>query len=80
MIISEINEEEMYCLVAPDGTLQVTTLAHELETCMGVIKLLHNSGMGKSLDVLLDTGFKIVKVEVTVKDGLNFPVLREELN
>ena len=65
-MIEPIIEETFYCLVAPDGNLQLLSLAPELSISMAVIKLLHKSGMGMSWHEMKTKGFTYEKVKVTV--------------
>ena len=68
--IEPIINEEFYCLAAPDGSLQLSSLAPDLPMCMGFVKLLHKSGMGMSWHELKLKGFTYEKVKVTVvSDG-----------
>jgi hypothetical protein len=67
MKIEELNEEEMYCLFAPDGTWQPMTLAHDFPTCMAVIKLLHKAGLSKSFhELAVLKGFKVMPIKITM--------------
>lgn len=66
--LEEINEEEMYVLVAPDGSWQGMTLAPDFETCVAVIKMMHKKGLGKSFHELVNVkGFQILPVIVSIK-------------
>lgn len=65
-LIEEMKEEEMYVLVAPDGTPQPMTLGYDFPTCLGVIKLMHKSGIGESPSKLFFKGFKIIPVKVSI--------------
>lgn len=64
--IEPIINEEFYVLCAPDGSMQVSSLAPDLPTCMGFVKLLHKSGMGQSWHELKMKGFTYEKVKLTV--------------
>lgn len=66
MKIEPIIEENFYCLIASDGSLQISTLAPDLPMCMGYVKLLHKSGIGKSWHELKMNGFTCKKVKVTI--------------
>ncbi len=59
-------DEEMYVLVAPDGTPQLMTLAQDFPTCVGVIKLMHQNKISDSMSKLLFKGFKILPVKVSI--------------
>lgn len=69
MEIEELQESEMYVLCAPDGSIQLTTLAPDFPSCVGFIKLLHKSGMGKSFHALMLEGFKVMPVKITIKQN-----------
>ena len=64
--MEELHEEEMYCLIAPDGSPQLMTLAPDFPMCYGVIKLLEESGTGQSPEKLFKRGYKIFPVKITV--------------
>ena len=66
MKIQELQEEEMYCLFAPDGNWQGMTLAPDFASCVGVIKMLHKCKMGQSYHELSMKGFKILPVTVSI--------------
>jgi len=65
-IIEPIIEEKFYCLTAPDGSAQLTTLAPDIPTCMGIVKLMYKSGMGQSPHELKMKGFTYEAVKLTV--------------
>jgi hypothetical protein len=64
--LEEMHEQEMYCLVAPDGTPQPMMLAEDFACCMATAKLLHKAGIAESIAKLMYKGFKIVPVKVTI--------------
>ena len=64
--MEELNQEEMYCLVAPDGSPQLMTLAHDFPMCIAIIKLLAEAKMGQNAKKLFNQGFKVYPVKVTV--------------
>lgn len=66
--IDPIIEEEFYCLVAPDGSLQVSSLTPDYPMCLAFTKLLNESGMGMSLNELRKKGFTFQKVIVTIRE------------
>lgn len=66
MYFEDVINEEMYVLVAPDGSWQAMTLASDFPTCVGVIKMLHKKGLSKSFHELLMKGFKVLPVLVTM--------------
>lgn len=64
----EVKEEEMYVLVAPDGSWQGMTLAPDFATCIAMIKLMHSKGLSKSYhDLCKVNGFQILPVIVSMK-------------
>lgn len=65
--IEELENEEMYCLFAPDGSWQPSTLSEDFPTCVAFIQLLHKAGMGRSFHQLCTVqGFKILPVKVSM--------------
>lgn len=68
--MEELKEEKMYCLVAPDGSTQLSTLAPDYPMCLAMIRMLHQAGIGQNSEKLLNAGFKILPVKVTItQDG-----------
>lgn len=63
---TELLNEEMYCLIAPDGTPQTMFLAPDVPSCIGLMRLLHKHGVSESFHVLNLKGFKILPVSVTI--------------
>lgn len=67
MDLIEMYNEEMYVLVAPDGSQQAMTLSTDYATCISTIKMLHKSGIGLSYHELVKIkGFEILPVKVTM--------------
>lgn len=66
-MIEEINDDTMYVLIAPDGVIQLSTLAPDEAMCIAVINLWADSGYGKTYQKMVEMGFKILPVVVTVK-------------
>lgn len=66
--MTELLNEEMYCLVAPDGTPQPATIAPDLQTLVGYNLLLESKGLGQNLGDMLKIGFEIKKVLVTITE------------
>lgn len=66
--MTELLNEEMYCLVAPDGTPQPSTIAPDPQTLVGYNLLLESKGLGQNLGDMLNAGFEIKKVLVTIKE------------
>lgn len=64
--LEEMHEQEMYCLVAPDGTPQPMIMAEDFAGCMATAKLLHKAGISESVAKLMYKGFKILPVKVTM--------------
>lgn len=62
-----IANEDFYCLVATDGTPQLTTLASDLAMSVAFTKLMHKAGMGESFHQLKMKGFTYQKVTLTLK-------------
>lgn len=60
------KNEEMVCLLAPDGTPQLSVAGGDMVECLSYHRLLHLYGISESLDDLLKKGFKIISVKVTV--------------
>lgn len=67
MKIQPIINEDFYCLIAPDGVFQPSTLTADMPTCIAFIRLLHKTGMGESWHSLKMKGFKVEKVSVTIQ-------------
>lgn len=66
MQITEFQNEEMYCLFAPDGSWQGMTLSENFETCIAVIKMLHKAGLSKSYHELSMKGFRVMPIKVSI--------------
>lgn len=60
------DNEQMYCLVAPDGTPQLSICGSDFAECAAYAKMMHKHGMSESLSKLMFKGFKILPVMVTV--------------
>ena len=68
MKLEEVKDEEMYVLVAPDGSWQGMTLAPDFATCLAMVKMLHSKGLGQSYHELCKVkGFQILPVIVSMK-------------
>ena len=61
-----LQEEEMYVLVAPDGNAQISTLAPEYAMCFAFCQLLAQKGIGEHPAKLFRQGFQIVTVKVSI--------------
>ena len=67
MNIQELQNEEMHCLVAPDGSIQLTTLSPDFATCVAMIKLLYKGGLSKSYHEMCVVGkYKILPIKVSI--------------
>jgi hypothetical protein len=66
MKMEEMKDEEMYVLVAPDGTPQVSTLAPDYAMCLAMIRMFALSGMGASLEKLFGQGYHVLCVKITM--------------
>lgn len=66
MKIEELQNEEMYCLCAPDGSTQLTTLAPDYEMCVAMATILSKAGISQPLDKMFKQGFQIMPVKVTI--------------
>jgi hypothetical protein len=52
MQIEELQNVEMYCLFAPDGSWQGMTLAPDFPTCVATMRMLHKAGLCQSFHEL----------------------------
>ncbi|MEO5991884.1 MAG: hypothetical protein ABIP68_09640 [Ferruginibacter sp.] len=66
-----LENEEMYCFVAPDGSPQIGTLAPDFATCIGMTELYAISGMVQTPKKLFEQGFVILPVKVTITQNGN---------
>lgn len=64
--LDPIIQQTMYVLVAPDGSIQPTTLSPDEATCLGSLQLMHSAALGLSTEKLKAKGFYITPVKVTV--------------
>lgn len=71
MKIKEVKNESMFCLFAPDGSWQASTLAPDFPTCVAMIRLMHQKGLSESFHELCSVkGFKIMPIKVSfTQDG-----------
>ncbi len=80
MNIQKVENEEMYCLFAPDGSFLSNTLSPDFPSCVAFIKMLHKKGLGKSFHQLcVVDGFKImpVKVSLVINGDENKPFIQK---
>ena len=66
MKLEELKDEEMYVLVAPDGTAQLSTMASEYAMCLGFCELMAQKKICESPAVLFKKGFEILRVKVNM--------------
>lgn len=64
--LDELKNEEMYCLVAPDGSAQISTLAPEFAMCLGMAELMASKGLGQPVAEMFSKGFTVLPVMVTI--------------
>lgn len=70
MAVDEIMFEKMWAFIAPDGSVQPSTLAADLPECFALMKVMHKAGIGKSPNAMIREGFRIAPVRVTIiQDG-----------
>lgn len=66
MEFQKFENEDMVVLVAPDGHPQPMTLAEDFPTCVAVIELQAKAKLGKPFAKLLNEGFKILPVKLSM--------------
>lgn len=71
MKLEELKDERMFCLVAPDGFPQVTTLSPDYATCIGMAQLMAKAGLGQSVEKMFKAGFEILPVDITMVQAGN---------
>lgn len=64
-----INEQEFYAWIAPDGEIQITTMAEDLVLLNAITRLFSKSGLCKTEAEMRKHGFVIEKVIVTIKNN-----------
>ena len=64
--LDELKNEEMYCLVAPDGSAQISTLAPEFAMCLGMAELMASKGLGQPVAEMFSKGFTVLPVKITM--------------
>ena len=69
MKIDELKNEEMYVLVAPDGTPQLMTLAPDYAMCVGVSQMLAKYGISKPIGEMFKMGYEVMPVKVTIQQN-----------
>lgn len=63
---TELLNEELVCLIAPDGTPQTMFLAPDVPSCIGLMRMLHEAGLSESFHVLNLNGFRILPVKAII--------------
>jgi hypothetical protein len=66
MKIEELHNEEMYALCAPDGSVQLGTLAPEFTLCMAIMSLMEAAGLAEPVGKLFEQGYHIMPVKVSI--------------
>lgn len=66
MKFEELKDEEMYVLVAPDGTPQLSTLAPDYAQCIAFCQLLATKRITQPIEALFKQGFEILMVKVNM--------------
>lgn len=64
--MTPIKNEDFLAWVAPDGTVQYSTMAQDIVMLFAVTKLLSKAGIGKSKGEMERGGFTIERVKVTI--------------
>lgn len=67
MKFEELIDEEMYTLVAPDGCMQLSTMAPDFPMCVAMCQMMAKAGMSQPLHELFEQGFTILPIKITVK-------------
>ena len=65
--LEKLENEEMYVLVAPDGSPQTMTLAPDFAMCLGLGQLLASKGISEHPAKLFKEGFEILRVKVSIE-------------
>ena len=66
MKVDELKNEEMYVLVAPDGSIQLTTLAPDYAMCIAMGELLASKGISQSVASMFEQGYEVMPVKVSI--------------
>lgn len=66
MKLDELKEEEMYVLVATDGTPQLSTLAPDYAQCLAFCQLLAHHNIAENPAKLFKQGYEILMVKVSM--------------
>lgn len=62
-----ILNETYYAWIAPDGEVQIATIAIDPVMCLAFTRLLHKAKMGQSPHEMKLKGFSIQPVNLTIK-------------
>ena len=71
MKMENLVNEEMFVLVAPDGSPQTSTLSPDFAMCIAMVELLASKGIGQSVGKLFQQGYKILPVKVSIEQNGN---------
>lgn len=76
----DIQYRPFYVWVAPDGNLQLATLAESKRMCLAVTRVFHVHGVGVSEETMKAKGFRIEKVylTVTIDEGTVDPIEKSQ--
>lgn len=66
MKFEELKDEEMYVLVAPDGTPQLSTMAPEYAMCVAFCQLLAEKKICEHPAKMFKQGYEILRVKVNM--------------
>lgn len=64
--LDELKEDEMYVLVAPDGSPQLSTLAPGYAECIAFCQLLAEKNISQHPAKLFKEGYEILMVKVSI--------------
>jgi hypothetical protein len=67
MKFEELIDEEMYALVAPDGFMQLSTMAPDFPMCVAMCEMMAKAGISLPLHEMLEQGFMILPIKITAK-------------
>lgn len=62
----ELIDEELYCLIAPDGTPQFTVCAPDYAMCVAVAELFYDVGISQSVSDLIAQGYSIAPIKMSI--------------
>jgi len=64
--LEKFQDEEMYVLVADDGSPQISTLAPDYAMCVAFTHLLASKGISEPLTKLFKKGYGVLRVKVSI--------------